>query len=178
MSRLLRNYKHLRFSSEEVIAKIRSTHVPVQSYMLHVDLDDFYMTGARDWLVQHNGFLVGNSEKKKLVREVLKFLLSYQFVYSSFMTDRIWRMISGASQGAIHAMVCAVGAFLHAFELAGPGIATKRFQQRHGIFLFIRFIDNMLFFLHDQSYAEPLMQVLHTKLGPYKVKIEEASDFV
>ena len=100
---------------------------------------------------------------------------------SSVFADRLFRMISGSSQGMIQSMCIAVAAFLHSKELAGPGLAGRKFQSDNGVLFFDRYIDNM-FFILDPIFADDIetsVQILFDAvagdLAPYAIQIEEFS---
>jgi hypothetical protein len=58
-----------------------------------------------------------------------------------------------------------------------PGLATRRFREKHSIVLYLRYADNLLFFLRDDSGVDALRAELLSCLSPYSAKLEEASDY-
>ena len=172
LQKQLNKQKHLAFSAPEVISKIRSMQFPRDVWCVHADIDDFFMKGSSMFLADNAAKIIGDPKIRELVRKGIRFLLDHQFVSSSAFPGKLFQMVEGSSQGKIHSSAVAVAAFLSAAEFNNIGIATGRFKSEYGISLFLRYIDNLLFFVVGNP--QPLINKLKS-FGCYKTKLEEVS---
>lgn len=113
---------------------------------------------------------------RKVVQESSEMVLSHQFVESGFNPCMLFKVKTGSGQGLIHSGAISNAAFLQHAELNGACLARSHFQQSAGILMYVRYVDNLLFFLEDANRLEPLLQHLRSHLSPYTGKIEEYSD--
>ena len=174
-SGVLSNFKHLVFSTESFLHVVNRSVFPEDTEILHFDLDDFFMAGQEAHLTRHAS-LMANRSHRSVVRSVLAFLLNNHFVSSSFRPGQVYRVKSGSGQGMIHSGSVANAAFLHACELSGPGLARRKFATDWGVVLYLRYIDNLIFFV-KRGRAQPLLEYLSSGiLSPYAGKLEEMSE--
>lgn len=141
---VIRKFKHLAFSSDEVINLSRRQRLSRDCVLVHVDIDDFYMVGSKGHLGHHSSRLVGDETGKRLCKDVVSFLLDQQIIKSSTLPDSLFKVVEGSSQGAIHSPSIAVAAFVHSECLNGSGLTTRGFKERFHVETFIEYIDNLL----------------------------------
>ena len=170
-------YAHLSGTSEQILHKACLHGFPSDITLAHIDLDDFFMSGAHPFLVKHVGSLVGCSKLRTLVRKVLSFLLKTQYIQSS-ATSGVRHMCNGTSQGLPHSGLVAILAFLHSTELAGAHISSRNFMAAHGILHYQRAIDNMLFVLDKHVAVPDFLVLMNFSIAPYSCKIEDSGDSV
>ena len=82
------------------------------------------------------------------------------------------RVIRGSSMGLPHSGFVCVLVFLYKQDLNGTGIARRAFQRRHGVLLYLRYIDNLLFVCDAHCVPTHLVSEL-ANIGDYKTKLEE-----
>ena len=63
-------------------------------------------------------------------------------------------------------------ASLHSQDLNGVGVARRAFQRKHGVLLYLRYIDNLLFVTDAHCVPSHLISEL-ANIGSYKTKPEE-----
>ena len=155
-----------------MLHKVCLDNYPIDCKLVHIDIDDFFMSCDHLFIVQHVGTLIGCRKLRRLVRKVLTFFLRVQYIESSAVGG-LRRMCRGSSQGLPHRGYVSVLCFLHAVELAGPGLVHRRFRSTHGILHDQRAIDNMLFVLDRFGSGENLCRSLNEVMGAYTCKIED-----
>lgn len=169
----MKKFPHIARSGDDVTRCLDSMTFPEDVEILHFDLNDFYMTGSSRHLCKHTA-LMGPRHLRADIRAAIPFLLDYQFVRDRF-TDDVYASIGGPGQGTKHSGVVANVSFLHSVELGGIGLATSRFKSRYNIYLYLRYIDNLLFFVSKHKTEELLTVLTSAAFSPYKGKIEERS---
>ena len=80
------------------------------------------------------------TNERKVVREVLSFLLDNQYLQSGFLPGAFFRIVVGTGQGLGHSASVANCAFLGSVEVNGPGLARSATQQSLGILSYIRYM--------------------------------------
>ena len=169
---IVKRYKWLCESSEASLVKLQSKSFPRDCQFVHIDIRNFFMQGSISFLLRSVCALIGNEKLRDLVYDVLKFLLEFQFVESS-TGGGVRQVCEGSSMGLPHSGYVAVLAFVHSQDLNGSGIARRPFQRSHGILLYIRYIDNLLFVADGHCNVNALVSEL-AAIGPYKTTLEEA----
>jgi hypothetical protein len=174
---IINKYAHLSSTSEQILHRACLHAFPADVQLVHIDLDDFFMSGRHPFLIQHVGSLIGCKKLRTLVRKVLRFLLKTQYIKSS-AAEGVRHMACGSSQGLPHSGLVAILAFLHSMELAGPGIGRRFFKADHGILHYQRAIDNMLFVLDRHTSIPDFLVKLNVSIAPYSCKIEDSGNEV
>ena len=173
---IVKRYKWLCGSSEAALLKLLSKSFPRDCKFVHIDIRNFFMQGSISFLLRAVCACIGDTKLRSLVHDVLKFLLEFQFVESSTQGE-VRQVCEGSSMGLPHSGFVAVLAFMHSQDLNGCGIARRPFQQRHGILLYIRYIDNLLCVVDGLCDTNQLVGEL-ASIGPYETKLEETGESV
>ena len=173
-------------SSRELLQQVRPLRLPLSSWILHLDIRDFFLKGTPDFHVSSCQRLA-NAGDKTLVHDVARFILDNQFVASALVKpffddqgttdlgERLYRMIEGTGMGLLHSSAVASASFCSNIELNGPSIATSRVHQQLGILLYRRYADNCFFILDAESRVAPIIEMLRS-VPPYELTLEDATN--
>ena len=143
--------------------------------LFHYDFDDFYMTGAAEDLSTWSTNLLYD-KYRAVAKRCAEFLLSHQFVESpADAVDGIYRCIVGSGQGLQCSAAVADAAFLTQNEIGGIRLLGREVKQHLGIIFYVRYRDNLLFILENQTCRHALKQSLD-RMKHFKGKVEEESD--
>ena len=172
---VLHKWRHLVHSSDQFINRITAVAINGDDIFMHVDLQDFFMTGDRAFLVHHTSLLVPR-KYRVVFRLALTFLLDNQYVTSRLFPGHLWKVQSGSGMGLRSSADVSNAAFLHAVELCGLAILTSSARERWGIKSYTRYADNLLFVLEpDFDKIRSLKRHLEGCMKPYTGVLEEAS---
>ena len=129
------------------------------------------MQGSISFLLDAVCALIVDVDLKDLVHDVLGFLLRFQFVESS-TGGGVRQVCEGSSMGLPHSGLVAVLAFVYSQDLNGARIARRPFRSKHGVLMYIRYVDNLLFVCDGHCVVADIVHDL-AELGPYPTKLEE-----
>ena len=124
---IINKYAHLSSTSEQILHRACLHAFPADVQLVHIDLDDFFMSGRHPFLIQHVGSLIGCKKLRTLVRKVLRFLLKTQYIKSS-AAEGVRHMACGSSQGLPHNGLVAILAVSSFYGTCGPGHRQEIFQ--------------------------------------------------
>ncbi len=171
----LRKYKHLLFSSQDLINKLEHIEVGTNDVFLHFDLKDFFMTGSARWLVYHSAFVVA-PKFREVYRKVATFILENQYIGAHLIPHSVYKVVVGSGMGLKCSSELADAAFVHAVELCGLGLLTRAAADRFAIKSYFRFRDNLLFIGRPEwEKLRSLKQNVIDNIQPYVGTLEEVS---
>ena len=98
LSPLIKRYKWLCGSSEDVLKKLLTKSFPRDCKFVHIDIRNFFMQGSISFLLDSVCALINDLKLRSLVRDVLGFLLRFQFVESS-TGGGVRQVCEGSSMG-------------------------------------------------------------------------------
>ena len=164
-------FSRIKRSGDEVANYFRQNAFPSTAWLYHFDLDDFFMTGSPQYLSKTCSGLVF-LDRRALLYDVLFYLLSFQYVDCVADPDLLFAVVKGSGQGLMMSTAVADAAFLKDVELDNIGLTRSHFHRSIGIVGYLRYRDNLLFILENQSCVHDLQAALR-RLGPFRGKIEE-----
>ena len=95
--RMSNNSQHICSSTQDFISKLNNIKCGAADWILRLDIDDFYMCGDKNVLVQ-NAFLRFNGGLQNVLRKCLLFCLEHQYVYSKDV-KRLFHVVCGSGMG-------------------------------------------------------------------------------
>eukprot|EP00439_Symbiodinium_sp_Y106_P000763 s11295_g1.t1 len=112
---------------------------------MRVDIEDFFMSGTVDELVNTTIPLIPRC-RRNTNRKALTFLLNHQYVVSVLITERTYKVVKGTGMGVRHSGAVADSSF---FTLVEHDFVTEKMQDRlelsYGISHYFRFKDDIFF---------------------------------
>ena len=87
------------FTSDEVVARSSGMRSLDCDYFVKLDVRDFSLTGAHSYLVDVCLSDITAGPQKEVVSDVLWFLLLHQYVQSTALPGRLWRIVRGSGMG-------------------------------------------------------------------------------
>ena len=177
MDARLRAFPHLIGSTDEFLKRMSSLVVDETDLLLHMDLDDFFMTGSVDFISRTVTTLFEGDIATPL-DDLVSYVLDHQYVRSPQVPEAIFKVVEGSGMGLRQSAGLSNACFCAHAEIRGVGLATQAFQTRFGIKCYMRYVDN-LFFVVKQDWVKIRALVDLVKcsnsMSPYTSKVEEAS---
>ena len=125
---VISKFKFILNSSDEFIEFLKINpieNIPGEnSFLIHADIDDFFMIGKQRFHIHHICMMVGKNIRSHFA-SALDFLLEHQYIDAGTIDGVVYKCISGTGQGLTHSKAVAVATFLHSQELCGASLAKN-----------------------------------------------------
>ena len=164
---------HLYSSTADFIRKIQSVAVEPGDKLVRLDVDDFYMQGKHDLLVQKS-FCTQNGPARRWLEEALDFLLSNQYVRSNDL-GATFRVNCGSGMESQASGQVSDVVF---YELCEKSWACERsVQKKYHVRCWLRYRDDIMLVIGGTSATrKDLVETCRQKVGEcWKLKIEDLS---
>lgn len=156
-------------STDEVQRALLEVHVSPQSCLVKLDVKDFYMSGSQAEFERVCSEACG--AHSRLVQHALCTLLGDQFVSDG---RSFFRSDAGSGMGMPHSPNVCNLTFYYTVEF--PLVGTEPLRRRHGILLYKRYHDDIIFVADSPKSARDFTSVLiRAALPHYILEVDEAS---
>ncbi|MFM7986240.1 MAG: hypothetical protein ACKPKO_43695, partial [Candidatus Fonsibacter sp.] len=90
LNELLKPIQHIVESTAEFVQRLRGVKRHLGAFMIRIDVSGFYMSGEAVNIARDASAIIPHIECRGLMDDVLRFLLSNQYVTSSLLPSRVW----------------------------------------------------------------------------------------
>eukprot|EP00969_Alexandrium_andersonii_P155486 6874770-Alexandrium_andersonii.AAC.1 len=119
-------YGHVLASTTRFVSDIsRITPLPEHTFF-KLDVKEYFMSGAMHELVRASLDIVENTVLKTLLTDALYLLLDQQFVESTELRGRLWKVVTGSGMGLPHSGSVCDAAMIGLFEKAMLADTVKK----------------------------------------------------
>jgi hypothetical protein len=170
----LRNLKHILTNSAQLASHFRSAVYARPFKFLRIDLKEFFMAGSlQDFCRCIDLF---PEVQQSMVKDVITFLVSHQFVQTPVKPADLWQVISGSGMGLIHSSELCDITFYRCVEhrLVTNCLALNSF----GIFEYFRFRDDILILYDAEANRMPsFIKLLRLKAKYVDLEVVTVSSY-
>lgn len=168
---------HLMRSTAEWVQAVKNLKLTKDTWMVRVDLKDFFMSGDAQTLAKNCALcmeLEYGQNAARLIEDSVLQLCEYQYVSSSEVSGRLWRVTRGSGMGLPHS-----GAVSDAtlWWLGERQWATnKHIQAAHSVDGWWRFRDDIFILGRDMTKMRSFLNGFRERImSVYKMEVEAAS---
>ena len=164
---------HLLKNSQQLIAKLRTTLIPLDGKLLKLDVKDFYMSGEHRVLGQTTGDVIAGEEAAR-ARRLTTCILQNQLLRIPSIDDEIFHVKVGSGMGMTFSGDVSDAAFYWMAER--DFVLQPATRQRYCIYLYVRYKDDILTILGGtrETRAE-FVRVFRSKTDFFKLKVDSFS---
>ena len=169
----LKQFPTLYRDTRDFIHHISALKASPENYFVRLDIEEFFMSGDPEVLASDAAGLSEEGPRKRLLCEVVRFLLTHQFVASRRHPERLWRVQKGSGME-----------MKNSGELSDTAFAflVKRWCLKPdtlGMFaidLYGRFKDDIVIVARNRALTKHFVWGMKHRSKYYKIKVEEVSD--
>jgi hypothetical protein len=177
----LKQFEHICWSSDEVVAKLKSLTIPPEFRsslgFAKLDVKDFFLCGKFRNLAASSFKHIDTIKLRDCLTEIAQHILECQFISVQELADVMYQVISGSGMGLGFSSDIADS---HLLDLAELPFASLKFQQRlHNVLAYMRYRDDILvIFVRKpgrRSHEDFLRQIVKLASSTYKIECEQVS---